>query len=62
MWYRLLVWLLTVSLAAAACGHSPDPTEWATEAQAWHDGLIEAQIAEGGGVYERFLSPEVVWG
>ena len=61
MRHRWLGLLVAVTLLAAACGDSPDATEWATEAQAWHDSLIEAQIGQGGGVYTRFLSPDVVW-
>lgn len=48
-------------LLAVACGGSPDPAEWAAEAEAWHDALIEAQIAQGGGAFARFLSPDAVW-
>ncbi len=49
-------------LVAAACGgRSPDPAEWAAEAEVWHDALMKAQIAEGGAAYAKFLAPDVVW-
>jgi hypothetical protein len=52
---------MAVSLVAAACGAASDQAGWAVEAEAWHDGLVEAQIAQGGDAYARFLSPDVVY-
>ncbi|MDH3680883.1 MAG: hypothetical protein OEV40_13135 [Acidimicrobiia bacterium] len=60
MWHRWLCGLLAVIVVASACSSS-DQRAWAAEAQAWHDGLREAQIAQGGGAYARFLAPDVVW-
>ncbi len=48
-------------VAGRRCGGSPDPAEWAAEAEASHDALIRGQIARGGDADSEFLAPDVVW-
>ncbi|MDH3300018.1 MAG: hypothetical protein OES24_05880 [Acidimicrobiia bacterium] len=61
MRYRWLTGLVALTLIASASGCSSSSSQWAEEARAWHGGLREGQIAEGGSVFAVFLSPDVVW-